>query len=122
MEKMSPMERQVDASGPSRRPTVLIVDDEPVMQDTIEAILKGHGWRVLKAADSEAALDTVRRYNVEVVILDIDLPGSSLDGMDMLEQIRSRSENVEVVMCTVDRNPRTAVRSTKLGAFDYLTK
>ena len=50
------------------------------------------------------------------------VPGSPLDGMDILEQIRSRSENVEVVMCTVDRNPRTAVRATKLGAYDYLTK
>src|SRR5262245_58655669 len=119
---MCPMERQADLTGNSRRQTVLVVDDEPVMQDTIEAILKGHGWRVLKAADSEAALDTVRRYNVDVVILDIDLPGSPLDGMDILEQIRSRSENVEVIMCTVDRNPRTAVRATKLGAFDYMTK
>jgi DNA-binding NtrC family response regulator len=116
------MERHVDVTGSSRRPTVLVVDDEQVMQDTIEAILKGHGWRVLKGSDSQSALDTVRRYNVDVVILDIDLPGSPLDGMGILEQIRSRSDAIEVIMCTVDRNPRTAVQATKLGAYDYLTK
>jgi DNA-binding NtrC family response regulator len=107
---------------PDRRETVLIVDDEPVMQDTIEAILKGRGWRVLKAGDSERALDAITRYSVDVVILDIDLAGSSLDGMGVLEQIRGRTDQVECIMCTVDRSPRTAVRATKLGAYDYLTK
>ena len=105
-----------------RRATVLVVDDEPVMRDTIEAILKGHNWRILKVEGAEQALEDLRRYNVDVVILDIDLAGSMLDGMQVLEQIRARTDSVEVIMCTVDRNPRTAVRATKLGAFDYLTK
>src|SRR5438874_633402 len=76
------------------RTTILIVDDEPVMRETITAILKTRPWRVLTAASDRDAFALLERHNVDVVILDIDLTGSELDGVGMLERIRARGNRI----------------------------
>jgi DNA-binding NtrC family response regulator len=119
---MVPVPDQPPTDPRERRPSILIVDDEPVMRETIEAILRGRNWRLLKVEGADQAIDMTRRFHIDVVVLDISLEGSAMGGLEVLEQIRGRSNHIEVIMCTVDRNPRTAVRATRLGAFDYLTK
>ena len=108
-------------AGSPRRPTVLIVDDDPSLRDTLEVVLRVHGYRILKAEDGAAALEMVRRHRIDVVFLDVNL-GEGPDGFAVLEQIRSRFADVEVIMCSIDREVPQAVRAIKLGAFDYLTK
>src|SRR5579883_728860 len=104
-----------------RRPTVLVVDDDPSLRDTMEVLLRGHGYRILKAESGPSALETIRRHRVDVAFLDIHL-GKDMDGFDVLGQIRSRFPDVEAIMCSIDRDVQSAVRAIKVGAFDYLTK
>ena len=106
---------------PPRRPTVLIVDDDQSLRDTLEVLLRPQSYRVLKCEGGALALDVVRRQRVDVVFLDVHL-GTHPDGFEVLEQLRGRFPEVEVIMCSVDRDVQAAVRAIKLGAFDYLTK
>jgi DNA-binding NtrC family response regulator len=70
--------------------------------------------------DGPSALDVVRSSQVDLVLLDIRLPG--MDGIEVLERIKAIDEGMEVVLVTAVRTVRTAVAAMKLGAFDYLTK
>src|SRR5690349_20852258 len=114
-------------AGTPRRPTVLIVDDDPSIRDTLDFILRAHGYRILKAEDGIGALEVVRRHRVDVVLLDVHLgckppnPGD-IDGFAVLDHIRKRFADIEVIMCSADRDVESAVRAIKLGAFDFLYK
>src|SRR5262245_25703426 len=111
-------------AGSPRRPTVLIADDDPSVRETLSVVLGPHGYRIFKADDGPGALDVVRRHRVDVVLLDAQLPAPSgePDGFALLGQLRARFPDVEVIMCSVDRDVDAAVRAVKLGAFDYLCK
>jgi DNA-binding NtrC family response regulator len=101
------------------RPVVLVVDDEPGLRESFHLILDEH-FEVIGAHDGPAALEVVRSSQVDVVLLDIRLPG--MDGIEVLERIKAIDESLEVVLVTAVRTVRTAVAAMKLGAFDYLTK
>jgi DNA-binding NtrC family response regulator len=101
------------------RPTILIVDDDEGMRDTLEAILKDR-YSVIKVEDGENALKVVAEKEVKVVLLDIRLPG--INGLEVLETVKNRYEDIEVIMITVVREVDTAVKAMKLGAYDYITK
>jgi DNA-binding NtrC family response regulator len=106
--------------GPrSLRPVILVVDDELGLREAFRLILDEH-FEVIDVADGAAALDVVRSAQVDLVLLDIRLPG--MDGIEVLERIKGIDEGVEVVLVTAVRTVRTAVAAMKLGAFDYLTK
>ncbi|MFN8627283.1 MAG: UDP-3-O-acyl-N-acetylglucosamine deacetylase [Candidatus Binatia bacterium] len=100
--------------------TVLVVDDEAQIRTSLLGILAEEGLRVLEAADGRQALEVIEREHPELVILDIWMP--DMDGLALLEQLRHHTAPPEVVMISGHGNIETAVRATKLGAFDFIEK
>ena len=100
--------------------TVLVVDDEAQIRSALHGILAEEGLRVLEAADGRQALDVIQREHPELVILDIWMP--EMDGLALLEQLRHHTAPPEVVMISGHGNIETAVKATKLGAFDFIEK
>ena len=74
-------------SGPDEpnRPTVLVVDDEPGMRDTLVAILEHHGYRVWSAPDGETAFSAAQEKDFDVLVMDIRMPGR--DGVSVLQEL-----------------------------------
>jgi DNA-binding NtrC family response regulator len=101
------------------RPVVLVIDDDPGVRESFRLILEDH-YDVIDVPDGPAALDVVRTSAVDLVLLDIRLPG--MDGIEVLERIKALDEGIEVILVTAVKTVRTAVAAMKLGAFDYLTK
>jgi DNA-binding NtrC family response regulator len=101
------------------RPVVLVVDDDPGFRESFRLILEDH-YDVVDVEDGTSALDVVRGSAVDLVLLDIRLPG--MDGIEVLERIKAVDEGIEVILVTAVKTVRTAVAAMKLGAFDYVTK
>src|SRR5262245_12730836 len=101
------------------RPVVLVVDDDPGVRESFRLILEDH-YDVVDVPDGPGALDVVRASAIDLVLLDIRLPG--MDGIEVLERIKALDEGIEVILVTAVKTVRTAVAAMKLGAFDYLTK
>ena len=100
--------------------SVLVVDDEREIRESLRGILEEEGYKVLEAESGEACLDLLKKRTCEVVLLDIWLPG--IDGLDALERIRQIEDPPEVIMISGHGTIETAVKATKLGAFDFLEK
>jgi DNA-binding NtrC family response regulator len=100
-------------------PTILIVDDDESIRDTLEAILK-RDYAVIKVGDGETALRVAESEEVNVILLDIMLPG--MGGLEVLERIKERFEDIDVIMITVVREIDSVVKAMKLGAYDYIGK
>ncbi len=101
------------------KPTILIVDDNEGMRDTLESILRDD-YNVLEAGNGEKALEVLEEDNVNIVFLDILMPG--MDGLTVLENIRRYHKDVDVIMGSVVKKAGHIVEAMKLGAYDYLTK
>ncbi len=101
---------------------ILIVDDEASIRRSLAGLLDDEGWDVADAADGDAALAAVRGEagHFDVVLLDIAMPGR--DGIAVLEELREGFPDLPVVMMSGHGNIETAVRSTRLGAFDFIEK
>src|SRR5215207_9977542 len=112
---------QYAASGHmSQKPkTVLIVDDDEGMRDTLTAILK-RDYRVLRVASGEAALPILSRDDVDLVLLDVRLPGIS--GFEVLRILKENYSLVEVIIISAITDVETAVQAMKHGAYHYITK
>src|SRR5213594_423981 len=101
------------------RPVVLVVDDDPGVRESFRLILEDH-YDVVDVPDGPRALDVASASQIDLVLLDIRLPG--MDGIEVLERIKAIDEGIEVILVTAVKTVRTAVAAMKLGAFDYLTK
>jgi DNA-binding NtrC family response regulator len=99
--------------------TVLIVDDDEGMRDTLNAILR-RDYRVLRAATGEAALAILNREDVDLMLLDVRLPG--INGFDVLRIVKENYSLVEVIMVSAITEIETAVQAMKIGAYHYTTK
>ncbi len=99
---------------------VLVVDDEAGIRDSLRGVLEDEGYKVSLAATGEACLEMVDKNHYDVVLLDIWLPG--IDGLEVLERLKESDEAPEVVMISGHGSIETAVRATKLGAYDFLEK
>ncbi|MFN0166032.1 MAG: response regulator, partial [Bryobacteraceae bacterium] len=99
---------------------VLIVDDEPGIRQSLSGVLEDEGCQVTTAPSGEQGLDLLREGLHELVFLDIWLP--EMDGMEVLSRIQEMplEERPAVVMISGHGTIETAVRATKLGAFDFL--
>jgi two-component system, NtrC family, response regulator AtoC len=102
-----------------KRKTVLVVDDDEGMRDTLVAILR-HDFRVLKAATGEAGLAVVDREDVDLALLDVRLPGIS--GFEVLRILKENYPSVEVIVISAMKEVETAVEAIKHGAYHYITK
>jgi two-component system, NtrC family, response regulator AtoC len=99
--------------------TILIVDDDEGMRDTIAAIFK-RDYRILRATSGEAGLTILNRENVDLVLLDVRLPG--ITGFDVLRVIKENYSLVEVIIISAISEVETAVQAMKHGAYHYITK
>src|SRR5579871_2080219 len=99
---------------------ILIVDDEAGIRDSLAGILTDEGYSASSVESGEACLDLLRKTAFDVVLLDIWLPG--IDGLEALAKIRESENSPEVIMISGHGTIETAVRATKLGAFDFLEK
>jgi DNA-binding NtrC family response regulator len=113
---MSPL---FPASDRSLRPVILVVDDDPGIREAFRLVLEDQ-YDLLEAADGPGALEHVQRSPVDLVLLDVRLPG--MDGIEVLERIKALDDHVEVVLVTAVQTVRAAVAAMKLGALDYVTK
>ncbi len=102
------------------RRTILIVDDEKSICQSLGSILADEGYEILTAGSGEDALKVIEEESPNLVLLDIWLPG--IDGIETLKIIKSRFPQVRVIMISGHGNIETAVKSTKLGAFDFFEK
>ncbi len=101
---------------------ILIVDDEADIRDQIAGILTDEGHETRLAGTDTQALAAVAARRPSLVILDIWLHGSKLDGIEILQQIRAQHGDVPVVMISGHGNIETAVEAIKLGAYDFIEK
>ncbi|HSB76533.1 MAG TPA: sigma-54 dependent transcriptional regulator [Terriglobales bacterium] len=99
---------------------ILIVDDEAGIRQSLKGVLEDEGYKVAAVESGEACLDALRRRSYDVILLDIWLPG--MDGLEALEKIREAEDAPEVIMISGHGTIETAVRATKLGAFDFVEK
>ena len=99
---------------------ILIVDDEAEIRTSLQGVLEDEGYQALLAASAEDCLATLARKPVDVVLLDVWFP--AMDGLEALERIVALDDPPEVIMISGHGNIETAVRATKLGAFDFLEK
>ncbi|MDO8108036.1 response regulator transcription factor [Isoptericola sp. b441] len=100
-------------------PTVLVVDDEPHIRDVLRGYLTADGHRVLEAGTGEEALATLARDTVDLVLLDIMLPG--IDGLETLRRVRTTSD-VFVILVTARAEEVDTLVGLAVGADDYVTK
>lgn len=114
-------------SGPSQVRTtskpkarILIVDDEVNVRRSLEGILEDEGYQVETADSGETCLKMVDRGSYDAIFMDIWLPG--MDGLDVLSEVKSRRPGQFVIMISGHGTIESAVRSTKLGAFDFIEK
>ncbi|GBD99391.1 transcriptional regulatory protein ZraR [bacterium BMS3Abin07] len=99
---------------------ILVIDDEEGIRDTLQGILEDEGYTVVTAASSEEGMDIIKKTGPELIILDIWLP--NMDGIEALSVIRDLVPDVPVIMISGHANVELAVKSTKLGAYDFLEK
>jgi two-component system nitrogen regulation response regulator NtrX len=99
---------------------ILIVDDEPTIRQSLKGVLEDEGFKASMAESGEAGLEALSKHRFDVVLLDVWLPG--IDGLETLEKIRDLENAPEVIMISGHGTIETAVRATKLGAYDFLEK
>jgi two-component system nitrogen regulation response regulator NtrX len=100
--------------------SILIVDDEAGVRASLGGVQRDEGYSVDAVDSGEACLDQTARRPYDVVLLDIWLPG--MDGLATLERLRQRRVDAQVIMISGHGNVESAVKATKLGAFDFLEK
>lgn len=102
-------------------PLVMLVDDEAPFVETMTKRLKKRDLDVIAAFSGREALETLKEnQNIDIVILDVKMPG--MDGIETLKEIRARFPLLEVIMLTAHATVESAIEGMKLGAFDYLMK
>ncbi|WP_374382753.1 sigma-54-dependent transcriptional regulator [Dongia sp.] len=101
---------------------ILIVDDEADIRLLISGILGDEGFQTREAADSDAALAQLRNRRPNLIILDIWLNNSTLDGMGLLEVLKVEFPDIPVIMISGHGNIETAVTAIKNGAYDFIEK
>jgi two-component system nitrogen regulation response regulator NtrX len=101
--------------------SILIVDDEPGIRETLRGVLEDEGFEVETAVSGEECLSMNASRHFACVLLDIWL-GGGIDGLDTLQKLRENGSDAAVIMISGHGNIETAVRSTKLGAFDFIEK
>ncbi len=104
----------------SRPARVLVVDDEPTLRRSLARLLLARGMEVLTADDGAAAIDVMEHQKIDVALVDLMMP--KVDGMQVLDRVRSEHVGVEVIMMTAFGDVETAVKAVRAGAFHFLTK
>jgi UDP-3-O-acyl N-acetylglucosamine deacetylase len=100
--------------------TILVVDDEDGVRESVREVLADEGYRVVDTSDGTRVLELIKEEKPELVLLDIWMP--QVDGIGLLKEIKSQEPDINVVMVSGHGNIHTAVTATKFGAFDFIEK
>src|SRR6478736_3850529 len=100
--------------------SILVIDDEEIMREILEALLTREGYSVRLASSAEEGLELARSLPFDAAIVDLMLPG--MDGIAALEELKKINEDLPVLMITAFASVETAITAMKRGAFDYITK
>ncbi|MFQ5898322.1 MAG: sigma-54-dependent transcriptional regulator [Candidatus Methylomirabilia bacterium] len=100
--------------------TLLVVDDDPAVRQSLERTLMREGYQVVLASDGEVALERLRDRNADLVLADLKMPG--LSGLELLRAAKVIAPDVDVIMLTAFGTVEEAVKAIKDGAYDFLTK
>jgi two-component system response regulator PilR (NtrC family) len=103
-----------------RNGSILVVDDEEIMREILEALLTREGYHVRLAASGEEGLEQARSFPFDAVLVDVMMPG--MDGLALLDELKKLDEELPVMMVTAFASVETAIQAMKHGAFDYITK
>jgi two-component system nitrogen regulation response regulator NtrX len=101
---------------------ILVIDDEADIRDLVSGILEDDGHQVRTARDSDEALEAIRRRKPSLVVLDIWLQGSRVDGLDLLAMFKSIEADMPVVVISGHGTIETAVSAIRKGAYDFVEK
>jgi len=99
---------------------ILVVDDELIVRESLQGWLEEEGHEIQTAETAEEALSLIGRQEYDIAFLDIKMPG--IDGIELLNRMKDKYADIEVVMMTAYASVDSAVEAMKLGAYDYLTK
>ena len=101
--------------------SILLVDDDAEILAMLGKVFERKGWQVFRAADATTAVESYEREHPDLVLLDLNLPGS-IGGLRILEVLRARDDDATVLMLTGNADVATAVEAMRLGAENFLTK
>lgn len=102
------------------KPSILIVDDDEIMRETLSDVLKKKGYEVYAAGSGNGALAAVKKNIIDLVLLDMRLP--DLDGLEVLKRIKELDTEILVIMMTAYSDVQSAVSAMKSGAYHYINK
>jgi two-component system response regulator PilR (NtrC family) len=103
-----------------RNASILVIDDEEIMREILEALLTREGYHVRLAASGAEGLELAKSVPFDAAIVDVMMPG--MDGLAALEELKKLDEELAVLMITAFASVETAISAMKRGAFDYVTK
>jgi two-component system response regulator PilR (NtrC family) len=104
----------------SARATILVIDDEEIMREILEALLTREGYQVRLASSAEEGLDVARAIPLDAAIVDVMLPG--MNGVQALDELKKLDDDLPVLMITAFASVENAIAAMKRGAFDYISK
>ena len=102
------------------KPSILIVDDDEVMQETLSDVFRKRGYEVIAAGSGSEAFSVIRRKIIDLILLDMRLP--DIDGLEVLKKIKEFDTEILVIIMTAYSDVQTAVSAMKSGAYDYINK
>lgn len=100
--------------------SILVIDDEEIMREVLSRLLQREGYRVFAAPDAEVGLQLFASEAIDLVLLDLMLPGK--DGLETLEELLAQDSDLAIIMISAYASIENAVKATKRGAFDFITK
>src|SRR5215218_9724623 len=104
----------------TRPGTILVVDDEEIMREVLETLLRREGYEVYLASSGEEGLELARTMSFDAALVDIMMPG--IDGIATLDELKRIDEDLAVIIITAYASIESAISAMKSGAFDYITK
>jgi DNA-binding NtrC family response regulator len=105
-------------AAPMQKPTVLVIDDEPRINSLIKIFL--NSYKVLLANDGQEGLEMLKKEAVDIILLDIKMPG--LSGIDLIPEIQKINSKADILMLTAYKDRESAIQSIRKGAISYITK
>jgi DNA-binding NtrC family response regulator len=99
---------------------ILIVDDEPIVRESIRDWLEDAGYKVITAETGEEALELIKKQDFSVMVLDIRLPGRT--GITVLKEVKAKKPDIKAIIITAYPSSDLTAEAMKLGAIDYLIK
>ncbi len=103
-----------------RNASILVIDDEEIMREILDALLSREGYHVRLAASAAEGIDLAKSVPFDAAIVDVMMPG--MDGIAALDELKKFDEELPVLMITAFASVETAISAMKRGAFDYITK